>query len=129
MAGGQRFDHGLQTALANVADGKACRARGLGRGGTDGHDGDGFERRQLRAAVAEYIGAASKDRIERALRCLPWDCRDFEQREVARIKAKPLCRCQRGGIAGFRAQDDKRQRDQPAPWKCTRIVSGACSSR
>lgn len=129
MAGGQGFDCGLQTTLADMAYGKACRARSLGRGGTDGHDGDGFERGQLRAAVAEDIGAACKDRIERALRCLPWDCRDFEQRKAARIKAEPVCRFPRGGVARFRAQDDERQGDQPAPWKCTRIASGACSSR
>lgn len=101
MAGGQGFDRGLQTALADMAYGKACRARGLSRCGTDGHDGDRFEGRQLWAAVAEDIGAACKDRVERALGCLPWDCRDFEQREAVRSKAEPVCSFPRGSVAGF----------------------------
>lgn len=111
MAGGQGVDRGLQTALADMAYGKACRARSLSRGGSNGHDGNGFERGQLRAAVAEDIGAACKDRIERALRCLPCDRCNIKQGEAVCSKAEPVCRFPRGGVAGFRAQDDERQGD------------------
>lgn len=64
----QCFDHRLQSALANVADGETSPARCICRGGSDGHDRYGFERIQLRAAVAKDVRAACEDCVEYALR-------------------------------------------------------------